>query len=166
MEPFRLAVFLFEHAAAIKNFYMAPRIIKSLRCRYPPPALVSASRYPVHVRNFRPRPCQPRLTAREFPSDGEKWSDIMADVESHIMPGITHWQHPRCATQAAELQSLLIVSVLPVRWGSYLVVSGCLLSVECRARVHSASNALSCQDAARTKSSVVVVVDGSVLPRY
>ncbi|CAM9771919.1 unnamed protein product, partial [Ectocarpus sp. 13 AM-2016] len=36
-----------------------------------------------------------RLTQREFPTKGEAWSDIMADVESHIMPGITHWQHPR-----------------------------------------------------------------------
>ncbi|CAM9654577.1 unnamed protein product [Ectocarpus sp. 6 AP-2014] len=35
-----------------------------------------------------------RLTQREFPTKGEVWSDIMADVESHIMPGITHWQHP------------------------------------------------------------------------
>eukprot|EP00752_Nemacystus_decipiens_P002072 g1983.t1 len=36
-----------------------------------------------------------RLTQREFPTSGEKWTDIMADVESHVMPGITHWQHPR-----------------------------------------------------------------------
>ncbi|CAN0205798.1 unnamed protein product, partial [Hapterophycus canaliculatus] len=36
-----------------------------------------------------------RLTARDFPSTGERWSDIMADVESHILPGMTHWQSPR-----------------------------------------------------------------------
>ncbi|CAM9686184.1 unnamed protein product, partial [Ectocarpus sp. 8 AP-2014] len=36
-----------------------------------------------------------RLTQREFPTKGDVWSDIMEDVESHIMPGITHWQHPR-----------------------------------------------------------------------
>eukprot|EP00904_Undaria_pinnatifida_P009626 jgi/Undpi1/5794/HiC_scaffold_2.g01068.m1 len=35
------------------------------------------------------------MATSEFPSDGEKWTDIMADVESFIMPGITHWQHPR-----------------------------------------------------------------------
>eukprot|EP00904_Undaria_pinnatifida_P009634 jgi/Undpi1/5800/HiC_scaffold_2.g01074.m1 len=33
--------------------------------------------------------------ASEFPLRGEKWTDIMADVESFVMPGITHWQHPR-----------------------------------------------------------------------
>ncbi|CAM9422706.1 unnamed protein product [Pylaiella littoralis] len=36
-----------------------------------------------------------RLTQQDFPLSGESWGDIMADVESHIMPGITHWQHPR-----------------------------------------------------------------------
>ena len=40
---------------------------------------------------------QNQLKHQEFPSSGERWSDIMADVESHIMPGITHWQHPRCS---------------------------------------------------------------------
>ncbi|CAM9246795.1 unnamed protein product, partial [Discosporangium mesarthrocarpum] len=25
----------------------------------------------------------------------EKWNEIMADVEDMVMPGITHWQHPR-----------------------------------------------------------------------
>ncbi|CAM9098095.1 unnamed protein product [Laminaria digitata] len=35
------------------------------------------------------------LKASEFPSSGEKWTDIMADVESFVMPGVTHWQHPR-----------------------------------------------------------------------
>lgn len=28
------------------------------------------------------------------PIDGEKWDDIMADIERVIMPGITHWQSP------------------------------------------------------------------------
>ncbi|CAM9597402.1 unnamed protein product [Laminaria digitata] len=28
-------------------------------------------------------------------SCGEKWTDIMADVESFVMPGVSHWQHPR-----------------------------------------------------------------------
>eukprot|EP00752_Nemacystus_decipiens_P002073 g1984.t1 len=36
-----------------------------------------------------------KLTQQEFPTCGERWTDIMADVESHVMPGITHWQHPR-----------------------------------------------------------------------
>ncbi|XP_065338655.1 aromatic-L-amino-acid decarboxylase-like [Cloeon dipterum] len=29
------------------------------------------------------------------PLKPESWSDIMADVEEKIMPGVTHWQHPR-----------------------------------------------------------------------
>jgi glutamate/tyrosine decarboxylase-like PLP-dependent enzyme len=29
------------------------------------------------------------------PEQGEPWEDIMKDVEQTIMPGITHWQHPR-----------------------------------------------------------------------
>lgn len=28
------------------------------------------------------------------PKSGEKWEDIMNDIEDKIMPGITHWQHP------------------------------------------------------------------------
>jgi glutamate/tyrosine decarboxylase-like PLP-dependent enzyme len=29
------------------------------------------------------------------PEQGESWDNIMKDVEDTIMPGITHWQHPR-----------------------------------------------------------------------
>ncbi|XP_015122001.1 tyrosine decarboxylase [Diachasma alloeum] len=35
------------------------------------------------------------LLPKEAPSKPESWDDIMRDVESKIMPGITHWQHPR-----------------------------------------------------------------------
>lgn len=35
------------------------------------------------------------LLPNEAPRTPEKWADIMSDVESKIMPGITHWQHPR-----------------------------------------------------------------------
>ncbi|KAK9695747.1 Pyridoxal-dependent decarboxylase conserved domain [Popillia japonica] len=31
----------------------------------------------------------------EAPDDAEDWDRIMADVEQKIMPGVTHWQHPR-----------------------------------------------------------------------
>ncbi|XP_073944162.1 tyrosine decarboxylase 2 [Choristoneura fumiferana] len=31
----------------------------------------------------------------EAPLHPENWDDVMADVESKIMPGVTHWQHPR-----------------------------------------------------------------------
>ncbi|XP_076653481.1 aromatic-L-amino-acid decarboxylase [Halictus rubicundus] len=31
----------------------------------------------------------------EAPQQPEPWEDIMRDIESKIMPGITHWQHPR-----------------------------------------------------------------------
>ncbi|XP_064642633.1 aromatic-L-amino-acid decarboxylase-like [Lineus longissimus] len=29
------------------------------------------------------------------PKKGEEWDEVMKDVERAIMPGITHWQHPR-----------------------------------------------------------------------
>lgn len=37
------------------------------------------------------RPMLPKYA----PENSEKWEDIMKDVEEAIMPGITHWQHPR-----------------------------------------------------------------------
>lgn len=35
------------------------------------------------------------LLPSEAPVEPESWEDIMNDVENKIMPGITHWQHPR-----------------------------------------------------------------------
>lgn len=35
------------------------------------------------------------LIPSEAPQESEKWDDIMADVDNIIMPGVTHWQHPR-----------------------------------------------------------------------
>ncbi|CAF0849638.1 unnamed protein product [Adineta ricciae] len=35
------------------------------------------------------------MLPRNAPEKGESWEDIMKDVERAIMPGITHWQHPR-----------------------------------------------------------------------
>lgn len=35
------------------------------------------------------------LIPRRAPEKGEKWEEIMSDVEDKIMPGVTHWQHPR-----------------------------------------------------------------------
>ncbi|KAK4875667.1 hypothetical protein RN001_012089 [Aquatica leii] len=35
------------------------------------------------------------LLPEEAPVDPEDWETIMADVDSKIMPGVTHWQHPR-----------------------------------------------------------------------
>ncbi|XP_049862345.1 aromatic-L-amino-acid decarboxylase-like isoform X1 [Schistocerca gregaria] len=35
------------------------------------------------------------LLPEEAPQEPEDWRDIMRDVESKIMPGVTHWQHPR-----------------------------------------------------------------------
>lgn len=29
------------------------------------------------------------------PEEGEEWTAIMQDIENYIMPGVTHWQHPR-----------------------------------------------------------------------
>lgn len=31
----------------------------------------------------------------EAPQYPEPWDDVMTDVEKKIMPGVTHWQHPR-----------------------------------------------------------------------
>ncbi|CAF2751870.1 unnamed protein product [Rotaria sp. Silwood2] len=35
------------------------------------------------------------MLPRNAPEKSESWDDIMKDVERTIMPGITHWQHPR-----------------------------------------------------------------------
>lgn len=35
------------------------------------------------------------LLPKEAPQEPEEWDNIMADVDSKIMPGVTHWQHPR-----------------------------------------------------------------------
>lgn len=34
------------------------------------------------------------LIPEEAPEDGEKWEDIMKDIERVVMPGITHWHSP------------------------------------------------------------------------
>jgi hypothetical protein len=43
--------------------------------------------------------CEPgylkSLIPGEAPHKPEEWEKIMEDVESKIMPGVTHWQHPR-----------------------------------------------------------------------
>lgn len=35
------------------------------------------------------------LLPKEAPQRGEKWEDIFRDFETKILPGVTHWQHPR-----------------------------------------------------------------------
>ncbi|BES96266.1 Aromatic amino acid decarboxylase [Nesidiocoris tenuis] len=35
------------------------------------------------------------LLPKEAPLNPEPWDIIMEDVEKYIMPGVTHWQHPR-----------------------------------------------------------------------
>nr|CAI5822199.1 unnamed protein product [Callosobruchus analis] len=35
------------------------------------------------------------LLPDEAPAEPEDWDTIMKDVEKKIMPGVTHWQHPR-----------------------------------------------------------------------
>ncbi|VDO91520.1 unnamed protein product [Haemonchus placei] len=35
------------------------------------------------------------LIPTEAPSRGEPWEKVMDDFEKFIMPGVTHWQHPR-----------------------------------------------------------------------
>ncbi|XP_018562210.1 aromatic-L-amino-acid decarboxylase-like [Anoplophora glabripennis] len=36
-----------------------------------------------------------KILPEEAPESPEDWEHIMSDVESKIMPGVTHWQHPR-----------------------------------------------------------------------
>nr|XP_018906491.1 PREDICTED: alpha-methyldopa hypersensitive protein-like [Bemisia tabaci] len=36
------------------------------------------------------------LIPDRLPDKGDKWEDVLADVEKTIMPGMTHWQSPRC----------------------------------------------------------------------
>ncbi len=35
------------------------------------------------------------LLPKEAPTQGDPWNDIFSDFETKIMPGITHWQHPK-----------------------------------------------------------------------
>lgn len=39
------------------------------------------------------------------PIEGEKWSDIFKDMESVIMPGVTHWQSPHMHAYFPALNS-------------------------------------------------------------
>ena len=36
-----------------------------------------------------------KMLPRNAPEHGEAWEDIQKDVERTIMPGLTHWQHPK-----------------------------------------------------------------------
>ncbi|XP_045474538.1 tyrosine decarboxylase-like [Harmonia axyridis] len=36
-----------------------------------------------------------KLLPEEAPYHPEDWKEILADIENKIMPGVTHWQHPR-----------------------------------------------------------------------
>lgn len=36
-----------------------------------------------------------KLIPTEAPYHPEDWESIMSDVDTKIMPGVTHWQHPR-----------------------------------------------------------------------
>jgi aromatic-L-amino-acid decarboxylase len=40
-----------------------------------------------------------QLLPMEAPFKGEEWPSIMEDFENKILPGITHWQHPRWVTK-------------------------------------------------------------------
>ncbi|RYC54495.1 hypothetical protein CHU98_g11714, partial [Xylaria longipes] len=35
-----------------------------------------------------------KLLPEEAPQDGETWADIQKDIETKVLPGITHWQSP------------------------------------------------------------------------
>ena len=36
-----------------------------------------------------------KLLPTSAPEHGESWNSIQSDIENNIMPGITHWQHPK-----------------------------------------------------------------------
>ncbi|KAK4625843.1 Phenylacetaldehyde synthase [Fulvia fulva] len=36
-----------------------------------------------------------KLLPASPPTEGETWKDIERDIETKIMPGVTHWQHPK-----------------------------------------------------------------------
>lgn len=44
--------------------------------------------------NIEPGYLRP-LISPEAPEEPEEWDAIMRDVDDKIMPGVTHWQHPR-----------------------------------------------------------------------
>lgn len=35
------------------------------------------------------------LISESAPEKPEKWTDVMADIERVIMPGVTHWHSPK-----------------------------------------------------------------------
>lgn len=52
----------------------------------------------------------------------------MADVDTHIMPGITHWQHPRCASYS----SAVVVAAVSIVWEPvYRVRTACRKEYHC-----------------------------------
>lgn len=46
----------------------------------------------INICNKNPIYC---ICLGEAPQNGENFQDVMADVESKIMPGVLHWNHPR-----------------------------------------------------------------------
>ncbi|CRK86289.1 CLUMA_CG000030, isoform A [Clunio marinus] len=56
-----------------------------------------------YLENIRERPVLPsvepgylhELLPTEMPKESENWKDIMKDLDSFILPGLTHWQSPR-----------------------------------------------------------------------
>ncbi|CAG7837202.1 unnamed protein product [Allacma fusca] len=45
------------------------------------------------------------LIPTEVPEEGEKWQDVMKDLERVIMPGVSHWQHPQFHAYLAAANS-------------------------------------------------------------
>lgn len=60
------------------------------------------------------------LMPKEAPQEGERWEDILKDVEDKIVPGLTHWQSPNfhayfpTATSYASIIGDLICNGLAV----------------------------------------------------
>ena len=56
-----------------------------------------------YLDNIRSRPVLPevrpgylaKLVPSTAPEKAEHWRDVMKDLETVIMPGVTHWHHPQ-----------------------------------------------------------------------
>lgn len=108
---------------------------------------VTPSVEPGYLRNLIPG---------EAPMKPEPWEQIMEDVETKIMPGVTHWQHPRFHAyfpSGNSFPSILgdmlgdAIGCIGFSWASSASKSGekdlkmfFFISLGCESRVHGARN--------------------------
>lgn len=85
----------------------------------------------------------------EAPEMPESWDEVMRDVESKIMPGVTHWQHPRFHAYFPSgnaypsiLGDMLSAGIgcIGFSWVNKIVCCVCRLGVLCPVTEHSRSH--------------------------